>query len=182
MMEAEIGAVTTALLGGLVVGGGLSLWRSAREQDEKCEFLRDVRGDLSAAFVGADELLGDARTPVPLRVVLLVMLHGFADEDIGLRLAKAMFLDEQDSDKRVEENPVSVAMRGLADVAPALERTAHRTLVALSMGLLVVHFGDGLKATRVQRDLANDPASVWSKIGETVDSVGHGNGNHIAHA
>lgn len=186
MMEAEFAPIAIGVLGGVVVGGGLSLWRSARECDERCEFLQDMRGEMAEAFAGADRILSDDRTPTSVRVMFLYLLHAYSDDGVGERLARAILDRKEVEPQEPEDDALAVALRRLADVDPSLARTAHQALGALLMGLLIYYYGDQLKATKVQRRLASDPVSVWSRLGAIVglnDHHHHGNGGSgVAHA
>lgn len=177
-MESDLAPLAFLAIGA-VVGAGISLLSKAKQLEDKAEFLQDAKRDMRKAFDDADLLMCDERVPERVKLFLRTLLAMHASEDLGRRFASAVFMEPRRSDET--DDSISVAMRQLAEVDPALERLAHRTFVILILGLFVVHYGDGIQATRVQHDLATDPNSVWSRLGSAVGLGGPSHGGGVAH-
>lgn len=175
---------------GVALGVAASLWQRKAVLESNCAFFSFAKKDLAEAMDGADRVLSDARTPEIIRVMIKNLLVSYYSEDIGRTLAKG-FVGHISGDREIspeevkpEDNPISVAMRELADIDPGLERDAHRAMMTMILGLSVVHFGDHLEASKVQNEGARDPNNLWSKVGR---SFGIGNNHHdigggVAHA
>lgn len=168
MIGAEVVAIVASGLLGALAGGSFSLWRAIKEQEDKCAFLADMRTEICSGFKSADAVLSDPRAPSAVKALLFYLLEAYADDEVGKKLASTVFRDDEPTGEVLDSNPFAAGMRTLADIDPALARAAHRALGALSMGLFVVHFGDGITAKRVQRELASDPVSIWSRLGALV--------------
>ena len=173
---------------GLAVGVGAHLWTKKIELEQRCEFLTELKSELSDAFLAAGRVLGSDDTPQAIRKALLHLLASHADPTLGGKIAKAFLEHVEGRRDRMPADgtdAISVAMAALGRSNPSLARETHHTLASLSFGLVFLHLADSIRIEKVQDEAARDPVSLWSRIarmfGTNGDKGPHG-GPSLAHA
>lgn len=135
--------------------------------EEKCDLLGMARNDVVSAVRDLDEIIADEAAPYLVRKMAVRLLHCYAYEEAGKFFARAVFSDR--SPPPVGETPLGTAMEELRRDRPELERKAHRAFVTMILGLGIMYLSDELEITRVEREAAKDPDSLWTRVGSSSD-------------
>ncbi|MGI6854386.1 hypothetical protein [Mesorhizobium sp. 1B3] len=178
MSVETVGSLALSGAIGAVFGGVITnMWYATKQQENRCQFLKDFGRQLDDAFSTADTLLTNMDLPKEVRIALIRLLAGHADTGLGSRMADAFLqvaFQPRDDD---ETNPLTEAMTALFSHNRSLAKSAHMALSTLVMGLLVVHKGDTMQVDKVKSQAAKDPETLLNRVFQAFRNGGGGT-NH----
>lgn len=165
MSVETVGSLALSCAIGAVFGGVITnMWYATKQQENRCQFLKDFGRQLDDALSSTDILLTNMDLPKDVRIALIRLLAGHADAHLGSRMADAFLQVAFQPREDDETNPLTEAMTSLFSHNRSLARSAHAALSTLAMGLLVTHKGDTMQVDMVKTQAAKDPETLLNRV------------------